>query len=108
MFDNVFIYLMTITDSEKNSITDNHGNSIESRTYSDLLAKFMEGIPEEFQISDSLMDNARRGVYSVLDSSDEKVEDDKTDSINGRSYSTEQILDNRNNPILSQAIFVTN
>lgn len=95
MFDNTFVYLQAITDSIKEPVMDNLGNPIESRTYSGLLAKFMEGIPPEFQVSGYLRDNARRGIYLLLDS-------------NGKGYSTEQILDSGNNPILSQAIFVTN
>ena len=51
MFDNIFVYLQAITDSVKEPVMDNLGNPIESRTYSDLLAKFMEGIPAEFQVS---------------------------------------------------------
>lgn len=108
MFDNTFVYLQAITDSEKNPVMDNLGNPIESRTYSGLLAKFMEGIPAEFQVSGYLRDNARRGIYSLLDSNSETVKDGKARDLNGKGYSTEQILDSRNNPILSQAIFVTN
>ena len=108
MFDNVFVFLSAVTDSEKNPVMDNHGNPIESRTYSDLLAKFMKGIPAEFQVSGYLRDNARRGLYSVLDSDEEAVKDSKSRNLNGRGYSTEQILDNKNNPIPSQAIFVRN
>ena len=47
MFDNIFVFLSAITDAEKNPVMDNNENPIESRTYSDLLAKFMEGIPKE-------------------------------------------------------------
>lgn len=107
MFDNTFVFLQAITDSVKDPIMDNHGNPIESRTYSDLLAKFMEGIPAEFQVSGHLRDNSRRGVYLLLDSSSETVKDNKSGDLNGRGYSAEQILDSGNNPILSQAIFVT-
>ena len=63
MFDNTFVYLQAITDSIKEPVMDNLGNPIESRTYSGLLAKFMEGIPPEFQVSGYLRDNARRGIY---------------------------------------------
>lgn len=108
MFDNIFVYLQAITDSEKEPVMDNHGNPIESRTYSDLLAKFMEGIPEEFQVSGYLRDNARKGLYSVLDSDKDAVKDSHSRDLNGKGYSTEQILDSVNNPIRSQAIFVTN
>lgn len=89
MFDNLFVFLQTITDAEKNPVMDNNENPIESRTYSDLLAKFMEGIPKEFQVSGYLRDNSGIGFAD-------------------RSYSSEQILDSGNNPIRSQAIFVTN
>ena len=75
MFDNVFVFLSAITDAEKNPVMDNNENPIESRTYSDLLAKFMEGIPKEFQVSGHLRDNARRGLYSVLDSVEDAVKD---------------------------------
>lgn len=108
MFDNIFVYLSAITDSKKNPVMDNLENPIESRTYSDLLAKFMEGIPSEFQVSGYLRDNARRGLYSVLDSVEDAVKDSESKDLNGISYSTEQILDSGNNPIPSQAIFVTN
>lgn len=108
MFDNIFVFLQAITDSVKDPVMDNHGNPIESRTYSDLLAKFMEGIPAEFHVSGHLRDNSRRGVYLLLDSSSETVKDSKARDLNGREYSAEQILDSGNNPILSQAIFVTN
>lgn len=108
MFDNTFVFLQAITDSVKDPVMDNHGNPIESRTYSDLLAKFMEGIPAEFQVSGYLRDNARRGTYLLLDSGSEEVKDSRSRNLNGKSYSTEQILDSGNNPILSQAIFVTN
>ena len=108
MFDNIFVYLQAITDSVKEPVMDNHGNPIESRTYSDLLAKFMEGIPPEFQVSGYPRDNARRGTYLLLDSSSESVKDSKARDLNGKGYSTEQIPDSGNNPILSQAIFVTN
>lgn len=107
MFDNTFVYLQAITDSIKEPVMDNLGNPIESRTYSGLLAKFMEGIPPEFQVSGYLRDNARRGLYSVLDSTEDAVKDSSSRGLNGRSYSTEQILDSGNNPISSQAIFVT-
>lgn len=89
MFDNVFVILSAVADSDKNSVVDHHGNPIESRTYSGLLATFMRGIPAEFQVSGYLRDNERRGP-------------------NGQDYLTEQILDSRNNPLLSQAVFVTN
>ena len=108
MFDNVFVFLSAITDAEKNPVMDNNENPTESRTYSDLLAKFMEGIPKEFQVSGHLRDNARRGLYSVLDSVEDAVKDSDSRGLNGRSYSTEQILDGGNNPIFSQAIFVRN
>lgn len=108
MFDNIFVYLQAITDSVKEPVMDNHGNPIESRTYSELLAKFMEGIPAEFQVSGYLRDNARRGNYLLLDSSSESVKDSEFKELNGRGYSTEQILDSGNNPIFSQAIFATN
>lgn len=108
MFDNVFVFLSAITDTDKNPVMDNNENPIESRTYSDLLAKFMEGIPKEFQVSGYLRDNARKGLYSVLDSVDDTVKDSDSIDLNGRSYSTEQILDSGNNPIFSQATFVTN
>lgn len=108
MFDNVFVFLSAVTDSEKNPVTDNYGNPIESRTYSGLLAKFMKGIPAEFQVSGYLRDNARKGLYSVLDADEKAVRDSASRGLNGRSYSTEQILDSRNAPILSQAKFVTN
>ena len=39
MFDNTFVYLQAITDSVKEPVMDNHGNPIESRTYSGLLCK---------------------------------------------------------------------
>lgn len=107
MFDNIFVFLQAITDAEKNPVMDNNENPIESRTYSGLLAKFMEGIPKEFQVSGHLRDNARRGLYSVLDSTEDAVKDSSSRGLNGRSYSTEQILDSGNNPISSQAIFVT-
>ena len=108
MFDNTFVYLQAITDSIKEPVMDNLGNPIESRTYSGLLAKFMEGIPPEFQVSGYLRDNARRGIYLLLDSNSETAKDSKSRDLNGKGYSTEQILDSGNNPILSQAIFVTN
>lgn len=108
MFDNIFVFLSTIMDSEKAPLMDNYENPIEGRTYSGLLAKFMEGIPEEFQVSDCLRDNARRGLYSVLDSDDGFVKDNESENLNGHSYSTEQILDSNENPIFSRAIFVTN
>lgn len=108
MFDNIFVFLSAITDSEKNPVMDNHENPIESRTYTGLLAKFMEGIPDEFQVSGYLRDNARNGLYSVLDSSADAVKDSDSRGLNGRSYSTGQILDSGNNLITSQAIFVSN
>ena len=86
MFDNIFVFLSAITDAEKNPVMDNNENPIESRTYSDLLAKFMEGIPKEFQVSGYLRDNARRGLYSVLDSVEDAVKDSESRGLNGRSY----------------------
>lgn len=108
MFDNIFVFLSTITDSAKDPVLDNHGNPIESRAYSGLLAKFMAGMSAEFQVSGHLRDNSIRGVYLLLDSSSETITDSKSRDLNGRRYSAEQILDSRNNPILSQAIFVRN
>lgn len=108
MFDNIFVYLQAITDSVKEPVMDNHGNPIESRTYSDLLAKFMEGIPAEFRVFGHLGDNSRKGTYLLLDSGSEPVKDSESRDLNGKGYSTEQILDSGNNPISSQAIFVTN
>ncbi len=89
MFDNVFVILSEVTDTEKNPIMDNHGNPVESRTYSGLLETFMKGIPAEFQVYGYLRDNVGRDP-------------------NGLDYSTEQILDNRNTPISSLAIFAGN
>lgn len=108
MFDNVFVFLSTITDSTKDPVMDNRGNPLESRTYSDLLAKFMEGIPAEFEVAGYLRDNARNGLYSVLDSTNDEITDHKSNNLNGRGYSTGKILDRAGNPILSKAIFVTN
>ena len=92
MFDNIFVYLQAITDSVKEPVMDNHGNPIESRTYSDLLAKFMEGIPPEFQVSGYLRDNARRGTYLLLDSSSESVKDSKARDLNGKGIQRNKFL----------------
>ena len=102
MFDNIFVFLSAITDAEKNPVMDNNENPIESRTYSDLLAKFMEGIPKEFQVSGYI------GTGFIVGWFLDAVKDSDSRGLNGRSYSTEQILDGGNNPIFSQAIFVRN
>lgn len=66
MFDNTFVYLQAITDSIKEPVMDNLGNPIESRTYSGLLAKFMEGIPPEFQVSGYLRRQCQKGYLSAV------------------------------------------
>lgn len=86
MFDNVFVFLSAITDLMKEPIKDNNADPIESRTYSGLLAKFMEGIPKEFSVTGALRDNA----------------------LNGGTYSTNNILDSGNNTLISRGIFITN
>ena len=108
MFDSIFVFLSAVTDTDKNPILDNLENPIESRTYTGLLAKFMEGIPDDFQISDYLRDNARKGLYLVLDSSKDAVKDSDSVNLSGCSYSTERILDSKNNPIFSRANFIIN
>lgn len=62
MFDNIFVFLSAITDAEKNPVMDNNENPIESRTYSDLLAKFMEAYRKNFRSPDT-SEIMQEGVY---------------------------------------------
>ena len=60
MFDNTFVYLQTILDSKKEPVQDNVGDPLQSREYNGLLAKFLEGIPDSFQVDSWLRDNSSR------------------------------------------------
>ena len=61
MFDNTFVYLQTILDSKKESVQDNVGDPLQSREYNGLLAKFLEGIPDSFQVDSWLTTTVTRG-----------------------------------------------
>ena len=110
MFDNTFVYLQTILDSKKEPVQDNVGDPLQSREYNGLLAKFLEGIPDSFQVDSWLRDNhnGNKGRYVLLDSERDDVKDSNDQKFNTRGYSTEQILDSGNNPIRSLAVFVKN
>lgn len=87
MFDNEYVYVEGITDSKDNPLLDSKSDQILSRTYTGLLKKFMEGIPERFEVSDFLRDN----VYGTM---------------NEIGYMTGKVLDRLNRPIQTKAIFI--
>lgn len=107
MYDNPYVLLSPLLDRSSDQILDSSDRVIEGRLYSDLLAKFLEGIPPEFEISERLYDNGNKGVYSIFDYVEDNVKDSNSRNLEGKGYSTERILDSKNNPISCRGVFVT-
>ncbi len=106
MFDNDYILLEKVLDSSNGELKDSSDDPIWSRLFSDILRKFMEGMPSMFSVSDKLKDNSSNGIYPVQDSKSEEVKDSQTRTILSRYYSSEQILDSLGKPIDCRAIFI--
>lgn len=107
MFDNDYVLLEKIFDSSNMEIRDSGFDSIFSRLYSELLKKFMEGIPSHFAASDKLRDNALNGIYDILDSGKERVKDCKSNDLLGKGYSSDTVLDSHGRNIDCHAVFVS-
>lgn len=84
MFDNDYILTEKVLDSSRMEVQDSNSDGILSRLYSDLLKKFMEGIPNRFVVNEKLHDNRT-----------------------GTSYSSEVVLDSYGNAMDCPAIFVS-
>lgn len=106
MFDNDYILVEKILDSSNAELQDCNLDGIFSRLYSDLLKKFMEGIPNHFAVDEPLHDNSSNGIYNILDSKKNNVEDHQSNNLFARYYSSELVLDSHGNSINCQAIFV--
>lgn len=106
MFDNDYVLVEKVLDSSSMEVRDSSSDDILSRLYSDLLKKFMEGIPNSFSVSGKIFDNSS-GIYSVLDSEREDVKDSSSRNLEGKGYLSGKILDSRNNAIDGIGIFVT-
>lgn len=106
MFDNDYILVEKILDSSNAELQDSNLDGIFSRLYSDLLKKFMEGIPNHFAVDEPLRDNSSNGIYNILDSRGNYVADHRSYDLFARYYSSELVLDSRGNPIDCRAIFV--
>lgn len=106
MYDNPYILLSPLLDFTSDEILDSEGLVIEGRLYSDLLAKFLEGIPEEFEVNENLRDNDIDGVFGIQDYIEDPIRDSNSKDLEGKSYSSKKILDSGNNKIPCRAVFI--
>lgn len=107
MFDNEYVLTEKVLDSSNLEVQDSNLEAIFSRVYSDLLKKFMEGIPNSFSISGKLRDNSFEGSYSIDDSVDDPIMDSVSRGLNGKDYSSLKILDSLQNQIDCIGTFVS-
>lgn len=108
MYDNPYVLLFPLLDRSSDVVLDSSGREIEGRLYSDILAKFMQGVPYIFEVTERLYDNGDHGLYSILDYVEDNVKDSDSRNLDGVGYSSERILDSNNAPISCRGLFVTN
>lgn len=106
MFDNDSVLLEKVLDFSSMEIQDSSSDGIRSRLYSDLLKKFMEGIPNYFVVDENLHDNSSNGIYGLLDSKKDNIKDHQSNSLLARYYSSDPVLDSRGRTIGCHAVFL--
>lgn len=107
MFENDYVLVEKILDSLGDELMDNERDPIFSRLYSDILRKFMEGIPSRFEIKSRLRDNSTNYPEDILDSVDDEVEDHVSHNVLSRHYSSELVFDSLGRAIDCHAIFLS-
>lgn len=105
LFDDWFSNLKVILDD---NVAANLTNQLlELRKRTDILERFSGDLSTEFAIYDKLYDNGYRIYSDLLDSANGVIIDDNLDSIIGRTYSSDLVLDSNGDPINARVIFVT-
>lgn len=85
MADNPYVLLYPLLDQSGDIILDDSDREIEGRLYSDILAKFFEGVKQDFNVIERLYDNEKSETTG--------------------EYSTKKILDSKGRPIVTNGKF---
>lgn len=85
MVDNPYVLLYPLLDQSGDVVLDDSNREIEGRLYSDILAKFFEGVKQDFNVIERLYDNEK--------------------SETTEEYSTKKILDSKGRPIITNGRF---
>lgn len=106
MYDNPYVLLSPLLDRSSDVILDSLDREIEGRLYSDILAKFLEGLPSRFEVVERLYDNGEEGSSHILDYINDDVKDNNSKNLESDGeYSTKKIFDSEDRSIISRGAF---
>lgn len=103
-FEEWFSQLQVLLDGDVAANLANKLVDLQKRT--EILEQFDSDLANELTVYHKLYDNGYRIYGEVSDSSDNTLLDSNLDSIIGRTYSSELILDSNGDPINGRVIFV--
>lgn len=106
MANNPYILLSPLLDYLEDVILDDSNDEIEGQLYSDILAKFFEGLPARFEVLERLYDNGDESSYEIFDYIEENLLDSESQELESTGeYSTRKILDSKGRPIWLNGVF---
>lgn len=106
MSNNPYVLLSPLLDRSGDVILDDSDKEIEGRLYSDILAKFFEGVKQNFNVIERLYDNGDESSSEILDYIEDNVKDSESENlISSGEYSTKKILDSKGRPIVTNGKF---
>lgn len=106
MYDNPYVLLSPLLDRSGDVILDDSDREIEGRLYSDILAKFFEGVKQDFNVIEKLYDNGDEVSSEILDYIEDNVKDSNSENLESTGeYSTKRILDSKGRSIVTNGSF---